>query len=132
MGRLSDKRQCVQRYHSCCCVMHSQVVPTCTCPASVNVKDCCAGIMCALMTQDRFAAWFGKNWFRKELLDRRNRADCDSFLEIGELRHRPPVKRHIDSSAEDSISRKLLTPSSVKSKFERAIENAGTDQHIVR
>lgn len=84
------------------------------------------------MKQDRFAAWFGTNWFRKELLDRRNRADCDPFLEIAELRHRPPVKCHIETSAEDSTSSKLLTPSSVKSKFERAVENAGTDQHIVR
>jgi hypothetical protein len=88
--------------------------------------------MRALMEQDRFTAWFGKNWFRKELLDRRNRADCDPFLEIAELRHRPPVKRQIESSAEDSTSSKLLTPSSVKSKFERAIESAGTDQHTVR
>jgi hypothetical protein len=89
--------------------------------------------MCALTKQEKFDAWFGRDWFRKELLNRRNRADCDPFIEIAEMKHKP-VKRQSESSCgqQDSTPSKLLTPSSVKSKFERAVENAGADQHIVR
>ena len=55
-----------------------QVVPTCTCPANRNVKDCCAGIMFALQQQTEFKGWFGKSFLdKKELLSHRLRADLD-------------------------------------------------------
>jgi hypothetical protein len=54
------------------------VVPTCTCPANLNIKDCCAGIMVALKHQEEFGGWYGKTFLEKrELLSRRLRADLD-------------------------------------------------------
>lgn len=110
---------------------HMQVVPTCTCPANVNVKDCCAGIMCALAAQkDRVTCWFGQNWFKRELLNRRHRADCDPFLEIAQMK---PAKRTCsrhESQVEAPIS--LLVPTTVKNKFDRALKKAGNDQFLVR
>ena len=54
------------------------VLPTCTCPANRNLKDCCAGIMFALQRQPKFKDWFGKSFTEKrELLSRRLRADLD-------------------------------------------------------
>ena len=53
------------------------VVPTCTCPANINAKDCCAGIMAVLQKRDEFKVWYVKTFFKKELLSRRLRADCD-------------------------------------------------------
>jgi hypothetical protein len=54
------------------------VVPTCTCPANMNLKDCCAGIMFALKQRDEFTTWYGTTFLdKKELLSRRLRADLD-------------------------------------------------------
>ncbi len=53
------------------------VVPTCSCPASINSKDCCAGIMAVLQNRAEFKDWYVSTFFRKELLHRRHRADCD-------------------------------------------------------
>lgn len=54
------------------------VVPTCTCPANRNLKDCCAGIMVALKHREEFTAWYGTSFMEKrELLSRRLRADLD-------------------------------------------------------
>ncbi len=56
----------------------TNVVPTCTCPANRNLKDCCAGIMVALKERKEFAAWYGKSFLdKRELLSRRLRADLD-------------------------------------------------------
>jgi hypothetical protein len=56
----------------------TNVVPTCTCPANRNLKDCCAGIMVALKERKEFAAWYGKSFLdKRELLHRRLRADLD-------------------------------------------------------
>jgi hypothetical protein len=108
-----------------------QVVPTCTCAANVNAKDCCAGIMCAIAAQkDQFSCWFGQNWFKRELLNRRHRADCDPFLEIAQMKPAKPTCSRQDSQVEASIS--LLTPTAVKNKFDRALEKAGQDQFLVR
>ena len=56
-------------------------VPTCTCPANRNLKDCCAGIMFALQQEpfkEKFKEWFAKCFTeKKELLSRRLRADLD-------------------------------------------------------
>ena len=109
-----------------------QVVPTCTCPASVNVKDCCAGIMCALAAQkDRFTDWFGQNWFKRELLHRRHRADCDPFLEIAQMKPNPKPKCSLQDSQEGAPI-KMLMPTEVKNKFDCALQTAGSDQILVR
>jgi len=56
----------------------ANVVPTCTCPANRNLKDCCAGIMVALKQRPEFATWYGSSFLEKrELLSRRLRADLD-------------------------------------------------------
>jgi len=113
-------------------------VPTCSCPANVNVKDCCAGIMCALSQapaqKERFIGWFGKNWFKRELLDRRHRADCDPFLYIAETWNKPvKVEAASTSSFQDlEASAKLVSPTSVIDKFKSAVDQAGVEQFIVR
>ena len=54
------------------------VVPTCTCPANRNLKDCCVGIMFALQQRTEFSAWYGNSFLaKKELLSLRLRADID-------------------------------------------------------
>jgi hypothetical protein len=54
------------------------VVPTCSCPANRNLKDCCAGIMFALQHRTEFKTWYGTCYtLKRELLSRRLRADCD-------------------------------------------------------
>ena len=56
----------------------TNVVPTCTCPANRNLKDCCCGIMVALKERQEFPSWYGKSFLEKrELLSRRLRADLD-------------------------------------------------------
>ena len=58
----------------------TNVVPTCTCPANRNLKDCCAGIMLALQQRKEFAAWYSlvpSFLAKRELLSRRLRADLD-------------------------------------------------------
>jgi hypothetical protein len=56
----------------------TNVVPTCTCPANRNLKDCCAGIMFALQKRTEFTSWYGKSFLAKrELLSLRLRADID-------------------------------------------------------
>jgi hypothetical protein len=58
------------------------VPPTCCCPENRNGKGVCCGIMAALQAQPEFEAWFGNNWFKRELLARRHRCDCDPFVDI--------------------------------------------------
>ena len=60
------------------------VPPTCCCPENRNGKGVCCGIMAALQAQPEFQTWFdnGNNWFRRELLARRHRCDCDPFVDI--------------------------------------------------
>jgi hypothetical protein len=56
----------------------ANVVPTCTCTANRNLKDCCSGIMMALKQRPEFDAWYGSSFLEKrELLSRRLRADLD-------------------------------------------------------
>ena len=58
--------------------VEDNIVPTCSCPANRNLKDCCAGFMYALQLQPKFKEWFGKSFTeKKELLSRRLRADLD-------------------------------------------------------
>jgi hypothetical protein len=58
------------------------VPPTCCCPENRNGKGVCCGIMAALQAQPQFQTWFGNNWFKRELLARRHRCDCDPFVDI--------------------------------------------------
>lgn len=61
----------------------ANVVPTCTCPANRNLKDCCAGIMVALKERPEFSTWYGSSFLeKKELLSRRLRADLDPVCTI--------------------------------------------------
>ena len=112
-----------------------QVVPTCTCPANRNVKDCCAGIMCALQTHPKFKAWFGRTWHKKELLARRHRADCDPFVDIAQVLKHEVVEEKPTRAYEDSNSRiaskNLLLPDSVHNAFKEVLELAGDDQFLV-
>jgi hypothetical protein len=55
----------------------TNVVPTCSCPANLNLKDCCAGIMFALQQRTEFCQWYGRSFKKPELLSRRLRADLD-------------------------------------------------------
>jgi hypothetical protein len=112
-----------------------QVVPTCTCPASRNVKDCCAGIMCALQTHPKFKSWFGRTWHKKELLARRHRADCDPFVDIAQVLKHEVVEEKAMYAHEDSnshiASKKILLPDSVHNAFKEVLELAGEDQFLV-
>ena len=116
--------------------MHAQVVPTCTCPANRNVKDCCAGIMCALQSQPQFKDWFGRSWHKRELLARRNRADCDPFVDIAQVLKQEVVTESATQVYEDAIHRtqggkSLLLPDSVHEIFKASLDLAGDDQFLV-
>lgn len=129
------------------------VVPTCTCPANINAKDCCAGIMAVLLERDEFKVWYGKSntFFRKELLSRRLRADCDpvsvnltrsaslhnliprQLLDIEE--HRRIMQKQLQAAANsttahDSSAKEpsLLTAEELRQQFDLLLAEAGTDQ----
>ena len=111
-----------------------QVVPTCTCPANRNVKDCCAGIMHALSKHEKFGGWYGHTWQKRELLDRRHRADCDPFIDIANVLERPAAAKVIAYIQDDAprVPRKaILTPDGVDAKWKELLAKAGHDQHLV-
>ncbi len=113
---------------------HLQVVPTCTCPANRNAKDCCAGIMTALRHHPRFKDWYGQTWHKKELLARRHRADCDPFCDIAKVLEQPAQAKVFAYTPHDAprMPRKeLLTPESVDNRFQQLLAKAGHDQHLV-
>ena len=113
---------------------HLQVVPTCTCPANRNAKDCCAGIMHALSKHERFKNWYGQTWHKKELLAKRHRADCDPFVDIAKVLEQPAQAKVIAYTPNDAprMPRKeLLTPNSVEQRFQQLLAKAGHNQHLV-
>ena len=113
---------------------HLQVVPTCTCPANRNAKDCCAGIMHALSQHPRFKTWYVSTWHLRELLDRRHRADCDPFIEIAKVLERPAAAKviaYMPNEAPRPPRPPILTPDSVDQKFQELLALAGNDQHLV-
>ncbi len=113
----------------------TNVVPTCTCPANRNAKDCCAGIMKALESHAKFKDWYqnGNSWHKKELLHRRHRADCDPFIDIANVLHKPTEAKIIAYAPEASpkTSKKILSPETVDKMWKQLLAKAGTDQHFV-
>ena len=111
-----------------------QVVPTCTCPANRNAKDCCAGIMKALQTHEKFIDWYGQSWHKKELLDRRHRADCDPFIDIANMLEKHAPAKNFPCTgfvAPRPLSKAILTPDSVDNRWKQLLAKAGSDQHLV-
>ena len=112
----------------------TNVVPTCTCPANLNVKDCCPGIMKAIQEHPEFTTtWYNRSWYKKELLHRRHRVDCDPFLEIANILDQACEPRTVNRDAEPRETRtKVLTPEAVDKVFQQALQKAGHDQFLVR
>ncbi len=111
-----------------------QVVPTCTCPANRNAKDCCAGIMKALQTHPKFPDWYGQSWHKRELLHRRHRADCDPFIYIATVLEKPTQAKifaYTPDEAHRKPSKAVLTPDSVDNMWKQLLAKAGSDQHLV-
>ncbi len=100
------------------------VAPTCCCPENRNGKGVCCGIMVALQTRPEFEKWFGNNWFKRELLARRHRSDCDPFLDILKRIDNPrnvtPAEMPSNQSSRQrkSVPPSILTPAAVASKIE--------------
>jgi hypothetical protein len=96
------------------------VPPTCCCPENRNGKGVCCGIMAALQDRQEFTAWFGNNWFKRELLARRHRCDCDPFLEILQRANNPTnVTTAVIPAKRASTQQKSgPTPSSIASKIQ--------------
>jgi hypothetical protein len=111
----------------------TNVVPTCTCPANINVKDCCAGIMKAIGEHPKFTTeWYNRTWYKKELLHPRHRLDCDPFLEIANILDQQCEPRPVIRDAEPRPPRtKLVTPDAVEIAFKLSLQKAGNDQFLV-
>lgn len=113
---------------------HLQVVPTCTCPANRNAKDCCAGIMHALSTHERFSDWYGQSWYKKELLARRHRADYDPFIRIAQVLENPAqgkIIAYTPDAAPRMPRQGILTPDTVDKMWKQLLGKAGHDQRLV-
>ena len=100
------------------------VVPTCCCPENRNGKGVCCGIMAALQIQPQFNSWFGNNWFKRELLDRRHRCDCDPFIDILERVENaktalvPAVKVGSEPHKRNAQNTPIPTPESIAAKLQ--------------
>ena len=112
----------------------TNVVPTCTCPANINVKDCCAAIMKVIQGRPEFTTeWYNRSWYKKELLHRRHRVDCDPFLDIANILDQACEPRPVIRDAQPRQPRTtLLTPQAVDNAFKQSLEKAGHDQFLVR
>ena len=79
-----------------------------------------------------FSAWFGRSWHKKELLDRRHRADCDPFIDIANVLDKPVAATLITRDAVSRAPRKqLLTPDRVDIMWKQVLTKAGNDQLLV-
>jgi hypothetical protein len=105
------------------------VAPTCCCPENRNGKGVCCGIMAALQGKPEFPKWFGNNWFKRELLARRHRCDCDPFLDILKRIDNPrnvttelmPAK--LSSMQQKSCPQSIPTPASIASKIQVMLQH---------
>jgi hypothetical protein len=105
------------------------VPPTCCCPENRNGKGVCCGIMVALQSRPEFEKWFGNDWFKKELLARRHRSDCDPFLDIVQRIGKQTNVTTTLMPAEQSSSKQRLCPkiiptlASIASKIEVRLQH---------
>ncbi len=113
------------------------VPPTCCCPEYRNGKGVCCGIMTALQQQPQFQDWYRGDWFKKEVLARRHRADLDPFIDIARRLTTMPedpeqfhplvdqTKRHRKNEDE------LVTPSSIIAKITACAKSIGADSTLL-
>jgi hypothetical protein len=115
------------------------VPPSCCCPEHRNGKGVCCGIMIALQNQPEFENWFQGNWFKKELLARRHRADLDPFIDIERrLKHLPediedchPEELNPKRPRKESLQASV-TPSSILAKVKTLLESISTNQTLLQ
>ena len=90
--------------------------------------------MHALSKHENFRDWYGTTWHKKELLDRRHRADCDPFIDIANVLEKPTTAKVIAYTREElprTPRTTILTPDSVDNKWKQLLAKAGHDQHLV-
>jgi hypothetical protein len=90
--------------------------------------------MAALQDRQEFTAWFGNNWFKRELLARRHRCDCDPFLEILQRANNPTNVTTAVIPAKQSSTQQNSgpTPSSIASKIQVMLQHLrGVHQWVV-
>jgi hypothetical protein len=91
--------------------------------------------MKALQTHAKFLDWYGQSWHKRELLDRRHRADCDPFIDIANVLDKPAQAKifaYTGDKAPRMPSKAILTPDSVDNRWKQLLAKAGQDQHLVR
>jgi hypothetical protein len=90
--------------------------------------------MHALSEHENFHGWYGTTWHKRELLDRRHRADCDPFIDIANVLEKPTTAKVIAYTREElprTPRTVILTPDSVDNKWKQLLAKAGHDQHLV-
>jgi hypothetical protein len=90
--------------------------------------------MKALQSHPKFLEWYGQSWHKRELLDRRHRADCDPFIDIANVLEKPSQAKifaYTENEAPRMPRKAILTPDSVDNRWKQLLAKAGSDQHLV-
>lgn len=119
------------------------VPPTCSCPENRNGKGVCCGIMAALATQPQFKSWFNGTWFKKELLARRHRSDCDPFPDIAlrlQQKKTSAAAELVSNAVTEQPSKReaklkpplIPTPASIQGKVKALLDIIGSDEDLLK